>query len=119
MWMKIFSVSLLCLLVNIPLGSLRERSRKFSWQWLLWVHASIPLIIALRIGLSLHWSAIPINIAAAVLGQAIGASPEKKRRAAQGSGLPGPPLASAGAGRATAGPQPRAPSPEPERPRSF
>ena len=72
MWLKILAVSILCLLVNIPMGMMRERSRKFSIQWILWIHASIPLIIALRIGLHLHWIAIPINIAAAVLGQAIG-----------------------------------------------
>jgi hypothetical protein len=80
MWLKILAVSLLCLVVNIPLGRLRERSRKFSWQWILWVHASIPLIIALRIGLQLHPVAIPINIAAAILGQVIGAAPEKRKR---------------------------------------
>lgn len=73
MWLKILAVSILCLLINIPLGMLRERSRKFSLAWFFWVHASIPLIIALRIGLHLHLIAIPINIAAAVLGQAIGA----------------------------------------------
>ena len=80
MWWKILVVSLVCLLVNIPMGRMRERSRKFSWQWILWIHASIPLIIALRIGLKLHPIAIPINIASAVLGQFIGGAPEKKRR---------------------------------------
>lgn len=82
MWLKILAVSVICLLVNIPMGMMRERSRKFSIQWILWIHASIPLIIALRIGLHLHWVAIPINIAAAILGQIIGAAPEKKKRRA-------------------------------------
>lgn len=72
MWQKILAVSLVALLVNIPLGIMRERARKFSWQWIVWVHASIPLIIALRILLKLHPMAIPINIAAAVIGQFIG-----------------------------------------------
>lgn len=86
MWLKILSVSLVCLLANIPMGRMRERCRKFSWQWLFWIHASIPFIIALRIWLQLHPVAIPINIAAAVLGQVIGGAPEKKkRRAAQSS----------------------------------
>ena len=80
MWTKILAVSALCFLVNIPLGRMRERSRKFSWQWILWVHASIPLIVFLRISLKLHPIAIPINIASAVLGQIVGASPEKKKR---------------------------------------
>ena len=83
MWFKILLVSVLSLLVNIPMGRMRERCRKFSWQWILWVHASIPLIIALRIGLHLHPIAIPINIACAVLGQMIGGAPEKRRKAAR------------------------------------
>ncbi|MBI3011611.1 MAG: hypothetical protein HYY58_03875 [Candidatus Omnitrophica bacterium] len=82
MWPKILLVSAICLLVNIPMGLMRERCRKFSWQWILWVHASIPLIIFLRIALRLPSLAIPINIAAAVLGQLIGGAPEKRRRKA-------------------------------------
>lgn len=82
MWLKILLVSVICLLVNIPMGRMRERCRKFSWQWIVWIHASIPLIIALRIWLKLHPAAIPINIAAAILGQVIGGTPERKRRKA-------------------------------------
>ena len=80
MWLQILLVSVICLLVNIPMGRMRERCRKFSWQWIVWIHASIPLIIALRIWLKLHPVAIPINIAAAILGQVIGAAPEKRKR---------------------------------------
>ena len=82
MWIEILLVSVICFLVNIPLGRMRERSRKFSWQWILWIHASIPVIIALRFWLGLHPIAIPINIAAAVLGQFLGGLPEKKKRQA-------------------------------------
>jgi len=78
MGLKILLVSLLCLILNVPLGIWRERCRKFSWQWFLAIHASIPLIIALRIGLRLHWVAIPINIAAAVLGQFVGGACARK-----------------------------------------
>ena len=78
MWFKILLVSVICLLVNIPMGRMRERSRKFSLQWLLWVHASIPLIVFLRIWLKLHLLAIPINIASAILGQLIGGAPHRK-----------------------------------------
>jgi len=80
MWAKIALVSALCLLVNIPMGMRRERSRKFSWQWFVWIHASIPFIIALRIWLALHPVAIPLNIAAAVLGQFLGGALERKKR---------------------------------------
>jgi len=64
--------------VNIPLGMRRQRCRKFSWQWIVWIHASIPLILALRVWLTLPPIAIPLNIAAAVLGQFIGGSHAKK-----------------------------------------
>lgn len=77
---KILLISILCFLVNIPLGVWRERTKKFSLQWIVAIHASIPLIIALRIGLHLHPVAIPINIAAAVLGQFVSGLPEKKKR---------------------------------------
>ncbi len=82
MWLKILGVSLICLLVNIPMGRRRERCKKFSWQWIFWIHASIPLIIALRIGLKLHPIAIPINIAAAVAGQIIGSRAVRRTRQA-------------------------------------
>jgi hypothetical protein len=82
MWLKILAVSVVCLVVNIPMGRMRERSKKFSLAWIFWIHASIPLIIFLRIWLQLHPAAIPINIAAAVIGQAIGAAPEKRKRRA-------------------------------------
>ena len=86
MVLKILLVSLVCFLVNIPMGAMRERCRKFSWQWIVWIHASIPLIIWLRIWLKLHPIAIPINIAAAVLGQLIGGLPEKRKRRMASSG---------------------------------
>ena len=82
MWLKVLLVSMSCVLVNIPLGMMRERSRKFSIPWILWVHASIPLIVFLRIWLRLPLIAIPFNIASAVLGQFIGGAPEKKKRKA-------------------------------------
>ena len=82
MSLRILLVSIIALLINIPLGKMRERARKFSLAWILWVHASIPLIIALRILWHLHPIAIPINIASAILGQVIGAAPEKKKRRA-------------------------------------
>lgn len=77
---KIALVSVLCLLLNVPLGMWREHTKKFSWQWLLAIHASIPVIIWLRISLHLHPAAIPINITAAVIGQLIGSRWERARK---------------------------------------
>jgi uncharacterized membrane protein YdcZ (DUF606 family) len=80
MWLKVALISAICLLVNIPMGMMRERCRKFSLPWLLWIHGSIPLIVLLRVWLHLPPIAIPINIASALVGQFIGGAPEKKKR---------------------------------------
>jgi hypothetical protein len=84
MALKILLVSILCFLVNLPLGMMRERATRFFPEKFLWIHASIPFIIWLRIRLQLEpaWLAITLNIAAAVLGQLVGGLPEKKKRRA-------------------------------------
>ncbi len=60
-------------LSNLPLGYLRRRVRKFSFLWFLYIHASIPFLILLRIGLGISLWYIPFSIAFAVAGQIIGA----------------------------------------------
>jgi len=59
-------------LANIPLGYLRQRSLRFSWQWFFYIHASIPLIIFLRVWLNFGWKWIPLTLGCAVLGQMAG-----------------------------------------------
>jgi hypothetical protein len=59
-------------LINIPLGYLRQCVEKFSFAWYFYVHISIPLIIYLRIKSGYSWKLIPLTVAGAVLGQVIG-----------------------------------------------
>jgi len=70
-------IFLTALIVNIPFGYIRSGHPKFSLKWLFWIHASIPLIIFMRISLNLSGLSIPVSIFMAVLGQIIGA---KKRK---------------------------------------
>lgn len=58
--------------VNIPLGYLRETSRKFSLHWFVLIHLSIPFIVALRSMFGFGWPLIPFTLACAVAGQLIG-----------------------------------------------
>jgi len=58
--------------VNLPLGYLRETSRKFSLHWFILVHLSIPFIIALRIMFGFGWPLIPFTLGCAVGGQLLG-----------------------------------------------
>jgi hypothetical protein len=60
--------------LNIPFGSWRNLTRKFSIAWFISIHLPIPVIIIMRRGifeLDYLW-VIPFSIAAAIFGQIIG-----------------------------------------------
>lgn len=70
---------LLCILViifaaNTVLGRFRTKTRKFSWQWLVCLHASVPLIISMRIASGFGYELVPLEVAAAIGGQLLGGS---------------------------------------------
>ncbi|MDR2027811.1 MAG: hypothetical protein LBQ01_09720 [Prevotellaceae bacterium] len=70
--MNIIIVSLVAFTVNIFLGIWRVKYRKFTFKWWLIIHASIPLIIPLRIWLDTPVIYIPLFIGLAVAGQFAG-----------------------------------------------
>jgi hypothetical protein len=70
--MNVIVVSAFALIINGFLGKWRTKYKKFTFPWWLLIHASIPLIIPLRIGLDTPAMFIPLFIAIAVLGQFIG-----------------------------------------------
>lgn len=59
---------------NLPLGWWRATVRKFSANWFLAVHLSVPLIIYLRLKLGLSAWFIPLSLSAALIGQLVGGS---------------------------------------------
>ena len=61
-------------LVNLPFGYWRAPSRKYSWQWFLFIHLPIPLVVLLRFLFELGFELItyPFLIAAFFLGQFTG-----------------------------------------------
>lgn len=73
-------LSLVSFLINIPLGYIREHYPRFSFQWLFWIHASIPFLIYLRINLNTSTLFIPVMIVLAIWGQSIGARFRRKTR---------------------------------------
>ncbi len=75
--MNIAIIAFIALAINIPLGRWSRNYKKFTIYWLLLIHASVPLIIALRIWLDAPRIYIPLFIALAVLGQLIGAKLSK------------------------------------------
>jgi uncharacterized protein YqfA (UPF0365 family) len=58
---------------NVPLGVWRRGLRRFSPAWFVAIHASIPLLVAMRLALVRPNWVIPPEIALAVVGQLIGA----------------------------------------------
>lgn len=70
--MDILLVALVTFGVNLLLGRWRKRYRKFSPMWWVLIHASIPIVIPLRIGLNVPLWTIPVFIALGVAGQALG-----------------------------------------------
>lgn len=60
------------LLLNLPFGYLRGRSRKFSFQWILYIHLPVPFVIVLRQMAGISYLFIPLMLAAAVAGQFAG-----------------------------------------------
>ena len=58
---------------NVPLGVWRRGLRRFSPAWFVAIHASIPLLVAMRLALVRPNWVIPPEIVLAVVGQLIGA----------------------------------------------
>jgi ferrochelatase len=65
-------------LINVPLGYIRESCPRFSIAWFFWIHASIPLIIYLRVSWGTSLWLIPATIFWAVLGQLTGGRVRRK-----------------------------------------
>ena len=70
--LTILLIATLALLINIPLGYLRSRCRRFSFKWMLYVHLSVPLILAARLFTHTDVTFILLFVSAALAGQFIG-----------------------------------------------
>ena len=68
------------LFANIPLGYLREGSQKYSFRWFLYIHLSIPAVIALRLVSGFSWRVIPFTLGCAVAGQIVGGRYKRRLR---------------------------------------
>jgi hypothetical protein len=62
-------------LVNLPFGYWRAGLKRYSFLWLVAIHAPVPIAVGLRfaIGLGFDWKTLPLFVAAFFLGQLLGA----------------------------------------------
>lgn len=84
-FMNVVIVSVVSVAINILLGRYRIRYRKMSVMWWILIHASIPLLVPLRIWLDTPVIAIPLFIGCAIIGQVIGSRSKFIRRTAGSS----------------------------------
>jgi hypothetical protein len=80
------ALALVCV-VNLPFGYWRAGLARRSPQWLIAIHAAIPLVWLIRELLDLEWrfASLPFFLAAYFLGQWLGG---RLRRGSKGAGIP-------------------------------
>lgn len=76
---KLATLGLGTSVLNVPFGMWREHTRKFSPEWFLAVHATIPFVAMTRQGIGMPKTVIFLTIGSAILGQALGARLERNR----------------------------------------
>lgn len=60
------------LLINLPFGYMRGRSRKYSIKWILYIHLPVPFVFLARVMAQIELKYVPFFLVAAVMGQFIG-----------------------------------------------
>jgi len=76
---KLLAVAATAAALNVPCGMWREHVEKFSVEWFIAVHATIPFVAMLRKAVIMPKFAIAVTIGAAVVGQVVGSRLERLR----------------------------------------
>ena len=82
LWLKGAAVVAAGAAANAPFGAWRTHTKKFSLEWFVAVHATVPFVAALRQATLLPKWALVLTIAGAVAGQMLGARVEDARQRA-------------------------------------
>ena len=84
LWLRGAAVAAAGAAANAPFGAWRHHTEKFSVEWFVAVHATVPFVAALRQATLLPRWALVLTVAGAVAGQMLGARAEAARvRAAE------------------------------------
>ena len=62
----------LTFMLNMPFGYFREKTRRYSFKWFLYIHLPIPFIVIARILSHIDLTYIPLFVTAAIIGQVWG-----------------------------------------------
>jgi predicted cation transporter len=77
--MILLGITVIALILNLPFGYLRSKSRKFSLKWLFYIHVPVPFVFLLRSFAGLDYRVIPVILTGAVLGQLLGGLMNQER----------------------------------------
>ena len=83
--MTVLFICIFAFVINVPMGVWRSGTKRFSPSWFVAVHASVPLIILIRILTDTSAYLIPLFIFAAVFGQLVGGRAGSYVRAGRGA----------------------------------
>jgi hypothetical protein len=68
----VLALFIFTLLINLPFGYFRSKTRRYSLRWFLYIHIPIPLIFIARTLSHIEFRYIPIFVLAALAGQILG-----------------------------------------------
>lgn len=80
MLLPVSLMGLFTFLLNLPMGYWRQGVRKFSWQWIVAIHAMVPVVILMRrmMHIGFAWWTFLITIPCYFGGQFVGARLRKR-----------------------------------------
>jgi hypothetical protein len=68
----ILAIFAFTILLNLPFGYARTKTKKYSLRWFLYIHIPVPFIFIARIISHIDMKYIPIFVFAAITGQILG-----------------------------------------------
>jgi hypothetical protein len=82
------AVAAVVVVLNVPFGFWRARTRKLSLPWFVAVHAPVPLVVATRLLAGVRWqlAVLPVLVGAYALGQFLGGRLRRRARAGPSAG---------------------------------
>jgi hypothetical protein len=83
---KALALGATAIAANVPCGMWREHTRKFSPEWIVAVHATIPFVAMLRKAVLMPKWAVLLTILGAVAGQQVGDAEKGGQAGREGGG---------------------------------
>ena len=84
MTLPVILMAVATFLLNLPMGYWREGVRKFSWQWIVAIHAMVPVVILMRrmLDIGFAWWTFLVTVPCYFGGQFVGARLRRRALAA-------------------------------------